>query len=860
MSNPGREQELIGKTLAQYTLIEKIGAGGMGEVYRAWDTRLERDVALKVLPAGMLGDEHARKRFRKEALALSKLNHPNIATIHDFNTQDDIDFLVMEYIPGLTLAQKLRGKIIPDEELIDIAIQIVSCLQEAHERGFVHRDLKPANVLVTPKKRAKVLDFGLAQLFRADGDLDATLTYASDSFRIAGTLPYMSPEQLTGESLDQRCDIYSFGVLLYEMMTGTLPFRGKAFALLTDAILRQIPKPPSAINPRVSPWLEGIILKCLEKDREKRYQSAKELSIDLQRVASSTASSTASGAFASAQIESATPRPESSSRRRMLVYSAIVAAVLLAGVVAVTQLDWRRRAAPAAHPVTQIESIVALPARVFGAQEDAFLTDAIPGSLSTYLTEVRDLETKVPPGSHDVERFKGDISQVVRAYQAGSYVLSNVSVQAQRLSLNVQLVESASNRIVWSREFEGHRQEYRRLVRDAADGIRLALRPAAAPLAQANPGSGAELELLLQRGFYDGNRYVARGHAADLDLALKSLQRVLELDPNRAEAAAEIARLHAAGFTAAPLAQLRPKAQDWALRALKIDSRNSKAWAVLAEVEPSSNYGRKLEYALKGASLGPRDAYAHTLLSATLSRSSYVLSLEASRQASRVDPLIIRGAISEALLLAGLGQREQALARINAALGVEPDSPFGLAIKSIVLVLNSQMREAAAAQPRLVILAKDRRLHAEWVDLLEALLAYERAMESGDAKDAAEIRAKLARLARGEATFQSWQPITMGVSGIFARHGDLAAAIQVMEARNRLGINDTYDYLLLHPDFERIRRTPRFPQLAAAARAGFDEMTGILRQAQAKREMPAYLDRALADILQKVKLASGSAN
>jgi TolB-like protein len=856
MSKPGREQELIGKTLAQYTIVEKIGAGGMGEVYRAWDSRLERDVALKVLPPGMLGDDQARKRFRKEALALSKLNHPNIATIHDFNTQDDIDFLVMEYIPGLTLAQTVSGRVLPNEELIDIAIQIVSCLQEAHERGFVHRDLKPANVLVTPKKRVKVLDFGLAQLFRADSDLDATLTYLSDSFRIAGTLPYMSPEQLAGETLDQRCDIYSFGVLLYEMMTGTLPFREKTFALLTDAILRQTPKPPSAINPHVAPWLEGIILKCLEKDREKRYQSAKELGIDLQRVLSSPASESA---FPSAHVTT-TPVGEPGISRRVLLYTAIGAVVLLAGVLAVTQFDWRGKTTPAAYSAAQIESIVALPAKVFGGQEDAFLTDAIPGSLSTYLAEIRDLETKVPPGSHDFERFKGDVSKVVRAYHAGSYVLTNVAVQAERLSLNVQLVDSVTNRIVWSQEFEGLRREYRRLVRDAADGIRRALRPAAAPLAMANPSAGAELELLLRRGYYDANRYIRQGHPADLDVALKSLEKVLELDPNRAEAAAEIARLHAAGFTAAPLTQLRPKAEEWALKALKIDSRNSKAWAVLAEVEPSSNFGRKLEYALKGATLGPHDAYAHTLLSATLSRSSYVLSLEASRQASRVDPLIIRGAISEGLLLAGLGHREQALSRINSVLSVEPDSPFGLAIKSIVLVLNRQMKEAAEAQPRLRALAGQKRLHPEWVGLVDDLLKYEQARQSGDSRTAALVRSRIVKLAQGEVTFQSWQPITMGASGIFARNGDLDDAVQVMEARNRLGITDTYDYLLFHPDFERIRRTPRFPELSSAARAGFQQMTLILEQARVKRELPSYLDRPLADILQRVKIASGSVN
>src|SRR5713101_3591710 len=188
---------MIGKTLGHYCIVDKIGAGGMGLVYRAHDERLDRDVALKVLPAGALADDSARLRFRKEALALAKLAHPNIGMIFDFDTQDGVDFLAMEYIPGQSLAQKLRVGSLPEREILTLGAQVAAALEEAHDRGVVHRDLKPGNILVTPKGQAKVLDFGLAKLLRLQGDAEATQTF-TEAQDVAGTLPYMAPEQLRG--------------------------------------------------------------------------------------------------------------------------------------------------------------------------------------------------------------------------------------------------------------------------------------------------------------------------------------------------------------------------------------------------------------------------------------------------------------------------------------------------------------------------------------------------------------------------------------------------------------------------------------------------------------------------------------
>ena len=272
-----------GQTLGHYRIAAKIGSGGMGEVYCARDEHLDREVAIKVLPSGMLSDELSRKRFRKEALTLSKLNHPNIATIHDFDTQQGVDFLVMEYIPGITLSEKLAGGSLPEKEVVRLGIQLAEGLCAAHERGVVHRDLKPGNLRLTTDERLKILDFGLAKL-RLPVTAGAVTESLSMTEAISGTLPYMAPEQLLGGEIDARTDIHAVGSVLYEMAAGQRPFADVETSQLIGAILHRTPQPASALNAKVSPELERIIGKCLEKEPENRYQSATELAVDLRRL------------------------------------------------------------------------------------------------------------------------------------------------------------------------------------------------------------------------------------------------------------------------------------------------------------------------------------------------------------------------------------------------------------------------------------------------------------------------------------------------------------------------------------------------------------------------------------------------
>ncbi len=660
---------MVGERLGHYSLLEKVGEGGMGVVYRARDEHLGRDVAIKVLPAGTLGDEAARKRFRKEALALSKLNHPNIETVHDFDTQEGVDFLVMEYIAGQTLSDKLVGGGLAEKEIARVGMQVSEALAAAHERGVVHRDIKPGNIRLTREERVKVLDFGLAKLLQPFS-LTAATESVSETGVVAGTLPYMAPEQLRGEAVDARADIYSLGVVLYELATRRRPFQETLSTALTDAILHKPAPPPGRLRSGLSAELEHIILKCLEKDPENRYQSAKELCVDLRRLSAPTSSGGA-------------PRQPVSRRARRVA---------------------RQR----------ISSLAVLPlANLSRDPEQEYFADGMTEALITDLAKISALKVI---SRTTVMRYRGSekpLPEIARELSVDALVEGSVLRAGDQVRITAQLIHGATDEHLWAESYQRPLQDVLALQAEVARAIAQEIRVKLTPQERARLTTIRRVNPEAHDAFLKGCYFWSRWSREGLEKGVQYFQQAIEQDPTYAPTYAGLAQcfvfLGYWDYLLPP--EVYPKAKAAALRALELDDSLADAHCALGAVHWFYDWDppaceRELQRALE---LNPSDATAHLWYAVFLAvvAADFERAIAEARRAQELDPLSVFISACLGWIHFWARQYEQAIAQARKTLELDPNSPQAYYVLGSATMEMGRIEDSIAAHERAVDLLND---------------------------------------------------------------------------------------------------------------------------------------------------------